>query len=146
MQESINLPFLINLEGKVAVITGAGGILCSMFAQAIAKSGAKVALLDLNLEAAQEAAKSINAQGGTAYAYKADVLNKEALEAVHAEVVRDLGLCDILINGAGGNSPKATTTNEYYEPGVLDQGVSLPGLSLMRTAYLFPHRRMAAIP
>lgn len=137
MQESINLPFLINLEDKVAVITGAGGILCSMFAHAVAKSGAKVALLDLNLEAAEAVAKSINAQGGTAYAYKADVLNKEALEAVHAEVVRDLGLCDILINGAGGNSPKATTTNEYYEPGVIDQGVSFFELEKAGVDFVF---------
>ncbi len=112
----MNLPFEIDLGGKVVVVTGAGGVLCSMFAEAMAKTGAKVALLDLNEAAAKEYADKINADGGTAKAYGCNVLDKESLESVHEKVVADLGKCDILINGAGGNNPKATTDNEYFTP------------------------------
>ncbi len=104
-------------ENKVAVVTGAGGVLCSSFAEELASKGAKVALLDLNLEAAQAIADAINAKGGVAYAYKADVLDRDCLNAIHESVKKDLGPCDILINGAGGNSPRCTTAHEYYEDG-----------------------------
>lgn len=113
----MNLPFSIDLSGKVAVVTGAGGVLCSMFAKAIAACGAKVALLDLNQEAADVYAKEIQADGGVAKAYQANVLDKAVMEEVHQQVLKDFGPCDILINGAGGNNPRATTTNEYYLPG-----------------------------
>ncbi len=119
----MNLPFNIDLTNKVVVVTGAGGVLCGMFAKAIAKCGAKVALLDLNLEAAQKLANELQAAGYIAKAYKANVLDKEALEQVHNDVLNDLGQCDILINGAGGNNPKATTTNEYYFPGDIDKDI-----------------------
>ena len=109
----MKLPFQVDLKGKVAVVTGAGGVLCSMFSEAIAACGAKVALLDINQEAAGAVADKIVGDGGIAKAYKADVLSKESLEGVHAQVVKDFGRCDILLNGAGGYSPKATTTNEY---------------------------------
>ena len=112
----MNLPFEIDLKDKVVVVTGAGGVLCSMFAEAIAKTGAKVALLDLNEAAAKEYADKINAEGGVAKAYGCNVLDKSRLESVHEKVVADLGKCDILINGAGGNNPKATTDNEYFTP------------------------------
>ena len=112
----MNLPFDIDLNGKVVVVTGAGGVLCSMFAEAMAKTGAKVALLDLNEAAATEYANKINSDGGCAKAYACNVLDKASLEAVHEKVVADLGKCDILINGAGGNNPKATTDNEYFTP------------------------------
>jgi NAD(P)-dependent dehydrogenase (short-subunit alcohol dehydrogenase family) len=105
------------LEGKVAVVTGAGGVLCSAFAEALAKAGAKVALLDLNEDAAKEAAAKICAEGCTAKGYKANVLDKACLEEVHDAIVKDFGKCDILINGAGGNSPRCTTAHEYYEKG-----------------------------
>ncbi len=105
------------LEGKVAVVTGAGGVLCSAFAEALAMNGAKVALLDLNEAAACEAAASINAKGGVAKGFAANVLDKECLAAVHDEIVKTFGKCDILINGAGGNSPRCTTAHEYYEKG-----------------------------
>lgn len=105
------------LNGKVAVVTGAGGVLCSAFAEALAAAGAKVALLDLNEEAAKAAAAKITADGGIAKGYAANVLDKAALEAVHGEIVKDLGKCDILINGAGGNSPRCTTAHEYYQEG-----------------------------
>ena len=105
------------LNGKVAVVTGAGGVLCSAFAEELAKAGAKVALLDLNEEAAKEAADKIVADGGIAKGYKANVLDKAILENVRAQITADLGKCDILINGAGGNSPRCTTAHEYYEEG-----------------------------
>lgn len=116
----MKLPFSLDLSGKTAVVTGAGGVLCSMFAKMLAQCGAKTAVLDLNLEAAQAVAGEIAAEGYTAKAYKADVLNKEVMEAVHQDVLRDFGPCDILINGAGGNNPRATTDKEYYFPGDID--------------------------
>ena len=109
----MKLPFKINLENKVCVVTGAGGVICSHLARALAQCGAKVALLDLNKESAEVFAKEIREEGGIAYAYEANVLKKESLEKCHNEILKDLGKCDILINGAGGNNPRATTDNEY---------------------------------
>ena len=117
----MNIPFQIDLKDKVVVVTGAGGILCSMFAKAIAECGAKIALLDRNLEAAQNYANEITKEGNVAKAYEVDVLNKESLEAARTQIVADFGTCDILINGAGGNNPRATTTNEYYFDGDIDK-------------------------
>lgn len=111
----MKLPFKINLENKVCVVTGAGGVICSHLARALAMCGAKVALLDLNKEAAEVYAKEIREEGYIAYAYEANVLKKESLEKCHEEILKDLGKCDILINGAGGNNPRATTDNEYAE-------------------------------
>lgn len=116
----MNLPLNTNLTGKVAVVTGAGGVLCGMFAKSLAQAGAKVAVLDLNEEAAQKVADEIIANGGTAKAYKCNVLDKDSMEACHQAVLADLGACDILLNGAGGNNPRATTDKEYYEAGDLD--------------------------
>lgn len=110
-----------DLRGKVAVVTGGGGILCGSFAQVLARAGAKVALLDINEEAVKNFAEEINAQGGDARGYVCDVLNKKACYQVSDAVERDLGPCDILINGAGGNSPKATTDKEYFEPGDMER-------------------------
>jgi len=104
----------ISLEGKVAVVTGAGGVLCGMFAKTLAAAGAKVALLDLNEEKAKEYAKEIKEAGGLAIAYKANVLDKDSLLKVHEQVKKDLGLCDILLNGAGGNHKNANTDKEYF--------------------------------
>ena len=109
-----------NLSGKVAVVTGAGGVLCSYFAKVLARAGAKVALLDLNDEAAQKYADEIVAEGGVAKAYKCNVLEKETCYAVADAVAADLGPCDVLINGAGGNNPRATTDKEYFEIGDID--------------------------
>lgn len=119
----MNLPFALDLSGKTAVVTGAGGVLCSMFAKVLAQCGAKTAILDLNLEAAQAVADEITAEGYTAKAYKANVLEKESLEEVHKAVLADFGPCGILINGAGGNNPRATTANEYYFPGDIDKDI-----------------------
>ena len=112
----MKLPFEIDMTGKVAVVTGAGGVLCSMFAEALAKTGAKVALLDLNQEAAQAAADAIVAAGGQAKGYLCNVLEKASIQAARDQVAADMGTCDLLINGAGGNNPKATTDNEYFHP------------------------------
>ncbi|MBO7364007.1 MAG: SDR family oxidoreductase [Lachnospiraceae bacterium] len=109
-----------DLTGKVAVVTGAGGVLCSAFAKDLARAGAKVALLDRNYENASRYAAEIVEEGGVAKAYACDVLNKDICYAVADEVLRDLGPCDILLNGAGGNSPLATTDKEYFEDGDID--------------------------
>ena len=116
----MGLSFGTDLTGKVAVVTGAGGVLCGMFAKTLALAGAKVAVLDLNEEAAGKVADDIVAAGHTAKAYKANVLERESLEEVHARVLAELGPCDILVNGAGGNNPKAQTTKEYFEMGDIE--------------------------
>lgn len=109
-----------DLNGKVAVVTGAGGVLCSYFAKVLARAGAKVALLDLNYEAAKAFADEITEEGGIAKAYACNVLDKSICGEVAKKVMEELGPCDILINGAGGNNPRATTDKEYYEPGDID--------------------------
>ena len=120
----MKLPFSIDLNGKVAVVTGAGGVLCSMFARALAACGAKVALLDLNEAAAQAVADQIVADGGVARAYAANVLDRAVLDSVCAAVEAELGPCDILLNGAGGNNARAQTDHEYHMPGdELDESV-----------------------
>ena len=114
----LNLPLNIDYTGKVVVITGAGGLICSAMARAFAQSGAKVAALDLNEEAVQALADELTSEGFICKGYKANVLDPAALAAVHEAVVADLGTCDILINGAGGNNPRATTDNEYQHEAV----------------------------
>ena len=109
-----------NLTNKVVVVTGAGGILCSAFAKVVARAGAKVALLDLNYEAANGYAQEIVAEGGIAKAFACNVLERETCEKVAEEVKAAFGPCDILINGAGGNNPRATTDKEYFEMGDID--------------------------
>ena len=106
---------------KVIVVTGAGGVLCSGFAEFLAGKGAKVALLDLNEEAAAKVAEGINAKGGIAKAYKCNCLDKESCFAVADAVEKELGKCDLLLNGAGGNNPRATTDKEYYFSGDIDE-------------------------
>ena len=114
----MKLPFQIDLTDKVAVITGAGGVLMSEFARALAASGAKVALLDINAEAAEAVAASI---GENALAIPTNCLDKaeilKAAEAVHAK----WGKVNMLINGAGGNNPRATCDNEYMTPDLSDE-------------------------
>jgi len=103
---------MFRLDGKVAVITGAGGVICSVLAKDMAGVGAKVALLDLSFERAQAAADVIVEAGGEAIAVEADVLSQESLEKAKEAVLSRFGKIDILVNGAGGNSPKATTGPE----------------------------------
>ena len=119
----MKLPINTDLTNKVAVVTGAGGVLCGMFAKALAASGARVAVLDLNLEAAEKVAGEITAENGKAIAYKCNVLDKDSMEECRQAVLKDLGKCDILINGAGGNNPRATTDKEYFELGDMDADI-----------------------
>lgn len=109
-----------NLDGMVAVITGAGGVLCSCFAKALADSGAAIALLDINLDAASKVSDEINANGGKSIAVAADCLSKDSLLSARTEVTARLGKCTLLINGAGGNNPKASTSHEILEDGVIE--------------------------
>ena len=109
----INLPLNVDYKGKVVVVTGAGGLICGAMARAFAQSGARVAALDLNEAAVKALADELKAEGFICEGYKANVLDPAALEEVHKAVLADLGECDILVNGAGGNNPRATTDNEY---------------------------------
>ena len=109
----MNLPLQIDYTGKVVVITGAGGLICGAMARAFAQCGAKVAALDINLDAVTKLAEELTAEGFICKGYQANVLDPAALQEVHAQVLADLGKCDVLVNGAGGNNPRATTSNEY---------------------------------
>ncbi len=109
----MNVPFKVNLKDKVALITGGGGVLCSTMAHALAACGAKVAVADLKLEAAEAAAAQIRKEKGIAISVACNVLEKESLAAANEKVKKELGPIDILVNGAGGNHPKGTTSLEY---------------------------------
>lgn len=109
----MKLPFKVDLSGKVVAVTGAGGVICSEFARALAECGAKVALLDINGEAAKKVADEI---GENALAVKCNCLDKSDLERAKEEINAAFGAVNFLINGAGGNNPKATTDNEYMTP------------------------------
>lgn len=113
---SIKEGFMANgITNKTVVITGAGGVLCSEFARHIASVGGKVALLNRTFSKVEKLADEITKEGGIAKPYQVDVLDKASLAAAHEGVTRDLGPCDILINGAGGNQGEATTGCEYHE-------------------------------
>ncbi|HTS16201.1 MAG TPA: SDR family oxidoreductase [Verrucomicrobiae bacterium] len=109
----MSVPLQVNLKNQVAAITGGGGILCSVMAKAMAECGAKVAILDLKPEFAQKAADEINKAGGVAKAVACNVLEKASVEKAYEQVKQSLGPVDILINGAGGNHPKGTTSKEF---------------------------------
>jgi len=111
----MQLPYKPDFKGKVAVVTGGAGVLCSMFAKALAACGAKVAILDLAGEKAEELAKEICDEGGQAIGVKVNVLDTESVAQAHATVLDAFGPCDILINGAGGNNAKATTDDEFFD-------------------------------
>jgi len=104
---------LFNIKGKVIVLTGAGGVLCSTLAKSLAKEGYKIALLDLRKEAADKVVKEIKSLGGTAIAIASNVLDKKSLQEAKSIINEQLGTCDILINGAGGNHPLGTTSNTH---------------------------------
>ncbi|MCK5802843.1 MAG: SDR family oxidoreductase [Lentisphaeria bacterium] len=107
------IPFKTNLDGKVAAVTGGGGVLCSCMAKGLAESGAKVVVLDLRKEAADLVAAEIKAAGGEAMGAACNVLERESLEAALADIKSTYGPVDILVNGAGGNHPLGTTSKEY---------------------------------
>ena len=112
----MKLPFMIDLTGKTAVVTGGGGVLCSAFAKAIAQTGAAVAVLDLNEDAAKSVAAQINEDGGKAIGIAANVLEKESLEKAKKIINDAFGTVDIFLNGAGGNNPRGTTSKDYFDP------------------------------
>ncbi len=114
-----------DLTNKVAVVTGGGGILCGTMAKTLATAGARVAVVDLKLGAAEKIANEINESGGEALAVSADVLDKKSLEEVRDSIESQLGTADILINGAGGNHPKGTTSKPFFEKGdEIDEGLT----------------------
>ena len=115
----MKLSYKPDLAGKVAVVTGGAGILCGAFAKVIAACGAKVAILDLSEENAQRVVEEIRAEGGEAMAVGTNVLEKDSLKAAHEAIRKAYGPCDILINGAGGNNPRATTDDEFFDPATL---------------------------
>jgi len=121
----MTLPFKIDLCGRVAVVTGGGGVLCSQMARALAECGAKVAVLDLNLDAAKAGAAALRADGLIAEGFEANVLERESLQAASEAVRAQFGPCDLLVNGAGGNHPKGTTTKEWLnETDLADQSLT----------------------
>ncbi len=107
------IPFKVNLTDKVIAITGAGGIICGEFARALAECGAKVALLDINFDAAKQIADEI---GDNAIAVRCDCLNKESIVEAKETIEESFGKVNFLINGAGGNNPRATCDNETMSP------------------------------
>ena len=117
----MSVPFKIELEGKTAVVTGGGGVLCSTMAKALAECGAKVAVADLRLDAAETVAAAIIEAGGTAIGVECNVLERASLDTARERIEAELGPVDILINGAGGNHPKGTTSMEFLTEEVLKQ-------------------------
>ena len=111
----MKLPTDFNLTGKTVVVTGGGGVLCGMFARALGSLGASVAVLDLREDAAKLVADDIVRSGGKAKGYSANVLKPDDMKRVRDEIANDFGTCDLLLNGAGGNNPKGTTTKEYFD-------------------------------
>ncbi len=129
MADKKNLTF--DLSGKVAVVTGGGGVLCSGFSKTLAAAGAKVAVCDLRKEAAQVVAEEIVAAGGVAIAVEMNVLDITSVRAARDVIVEELGDVDLLLNGAGGNNPKGSTTKDNLTPedmALLDENGSIEGV------------------
>ena len=116
----MNLSMKPDLTGKVAVVTGGAGVLCSEFVRALALCGANVAILNRTLSKAEALAEEVRAAGGEAAAVQVDVTNAASVKAAHEEVLKIYGKCDILINGAGGNNARANTDMEYFTPGDIE--------------------------
>lgn len=110
----MNLPFQPDFTNKIAVVTGGAGVLCREFCKALAQCGAKVAIVNRTLSKAQALADEIAAQGGCALAVQADVTDPQSVQQAYETVSAQLGPCDILVNGAGGNDPSATTDDEFF--------------------------------
>jgi NAD(P)-dependent dehydrogenase (short-subunit alcohol dehydrogenase family) len=109
----MKIPFKIDLKNKVAVVTGGGGVLCGHFSKTLAECEAKVAIIDLNLQKAKKVETEIRKDGGSALAIKANILEKEDLDDALNIIIEEWGRINILINGVGGNHPKATISHEF---------------------------------
>lgn len=132
----MKLPLNIDFTGKVVVITGAGGVICSAITRAFAQAGAKVAALGRTEATVKKLAQECKDLGQICEGYKANVLDQDELELAHGQILKDLGPCDILINGAGGNNPRATTDNEYQHEAKEGQKTFFD-LDLSGTDYVF---------
>ena len=126
-----------SLKGKVIAVTGGGGVLCGMLSKALAQYGAKVAVLDLTQENADRTANEITAEGYVAKGYACNVLDKESIKAAHEAINKDFGKVDILLNGAGGNNPRATTDDEFFEPSDLGKVKTLFDLEEKGVEFVF---------
>ena len=115
----MKLPYKPDFSGKVAVVTGGAGVLCSAFCKALALCGAKVAVLNRTLSKAEAVVDEIKVMGGEAIAVAVNVTDPTSVEQAHQEVLKAFGKCDILINGAGGNDPSATADDEFFSPDTL---------------------------
>ncbi|MBR4292681.1 MAG: SDR family NAD(P)-dependent oxidoreductase, partial [Clostridia bacterium] len=138
----MKLPFNIDLKDKVAVVTGGGGVLCSEFAKALAANGAKVAVCDLRPENAQACVDAINADGGVAIAVEANVLDKDSLMAARERINAELGTCDILLNGAGGNQGVASHIIDNLCLDVTIAAIDAKARTFGRSADLFAYALM----
>ncbi len=122
----MKLPFNVDLNNKTVVVTGGAGVLGSSWVDALAECGAKVAILDRSIESAEKKAAEVVANGKIAIGVEANVLDKASLKKAHEVILEKFGPCDILINGAGGNHPKGTTTKEYlYEEDLKEENKDL---------------------
>jgi NAD(P)-dependent dehydrogenase (short-subunit alcohol dehydrogenase family) len=120
------VPFKVDLSGKVAVVTGGTGVLCSAMARALGECGARVAVLGRRKEVADALAAEIRKDGGKAIGVSADVLDRAKLDAANVLIEKELGPVDILLNGAGGNHPKGNTSMEHLNPE--DLGKTIEGM------------------
>jgi NAD(P)-dependent dehydrogenase (short-subunit alcohol dehydrogenase family) len=110
-------------QPKIAVVTGAGGTLCSEMARDLARQGYKVALLGRSIEKLKVVENQINEAGGISISISTDVANEDSVKQAKAVVEKELGICSLLINGAGGNQPEALTgITEFDETELLDDG------------------------
>ncbi len=124
-----------DLNGKVAVVTGGGGVLCSEFSRALAACGARVAILNRTESKSQAIAQAIRSEGGVAIAVKVDVCDKGSVRLAHEIVLHSFGPCDILINGAGGNNPAATTDDEFFSSDTMECPTKKSFFDLELTAF-----------